>query len=58
MNKQTITTSLRRGRESIMRFSTIYYLKYQFSTIKLYNMQIKKNVYLIHRFTKGNRNYL
>ena len=28
MNKQTIRASLRRGRESIMRFSTMYYLKY------------------------------
>ena len=42
MNKQTITASLRRGRESIMRFSTIYYLKYPIFNNKIVQHANKK----------------
>lgn len=48
MNKQNNKSSLRRGRESIMRFSTIYYLKYPIFNNKILQHANKKNVYLIH----------
>lgn len=47
MNKQTITASLRRGRESIMRFSTIYYLKYPILNNKIVQ-HANKNLCISH----------